>query len=102
MLLCTLARMTPPDNSERKQDWFDKLPKKVRIVLLMVVTSATSLILFLFGVHAYRTGEHTNYAGHEESAGGDFLYSLGALVVTGLLFAAYLRYFDRNKDDRSK
>jgi hypothetical protein len=94
--------MTSPDNSGRKRDWFDKLPKKVRIVLLMLLTSATSVILFLFGIHAYRTGEHTNYAGHEESAGGDFLYSFGALVVTGLLFAAYLGFFDQNTDDPSK
>ena len=94
--------MALPDNSERKQDWFDKLPKKLRIALLMVVTSATSVIFFFFGVHAYRTGEVANYAGHEESAGGDFLCSLGCLVVTGLLFAAYLGYFDRNKDDPSR
>ena len=94
--------MSLPDNSERKLDWFDKLPKKLRIALLMVVTSATSLIFFLFGMHAYRTGEHTNYSGHEESAGGDFLCSLGCLVVTGLLFAAYLGYFDQNNDDHSR
>jgi hypothetical protein len=92
--------MTPPDNSECKQDWFDKLPKKLRIALLMVITSATSVAFFFFGMHAYRTGEHVNYAGHEESAGGDFLCSLGCLVVTGLLFAAYLGYFD--KDNHSK
>jgi hypothetical protein len=90
--------MSHPENSDRPQDWFDKLPKKLRIALLMVVTSATSVIFFLFGMHAWRTGEVSNYAGHEESAGGDFLCSLGCLVVTGLLFAAYLGYFDQNKN----
>ena len=94
--------MALPVRSERQQDWFDKLPKKLRIALLMVVTLATSLAFCLFGMHAYRTGEHTNYAGHEETAGGDFLCSVGCLMITGFLFAAYLGYFDRKKDDRSK
>ena len=94
--------MTVPDNSGRKQDWFDKLPKKLRIVLLMVVTSATSIAFLLFGLHVSPAGELMRYGGYTETPGGDFLCSFGLLVVTGLLFAAYLGYFDRKKDQPPK
>jgi polyferredoxin len=90
--------MPSRDKPESEKDWFDKLPKKLRIVLLMLFTGITSVMFFLFGLHAYRTGEYSNYAGHKDSAGGDFLWSLFWLVITGMLFAAYLGWFERNKN----
>ncbi len=90
------------DNSGRKQDRFDKLPKRLRIALLMVVTSATSIAFLLFGLHVSPAGEHMRYGGYTETPEGDFLCSFGCLVVTGLLFAAYLGYFDQNKDEPPK
>jgi polyferredoxin len=87
------------DKPQAEKDWFDKLPKKLRIALLMLLTSAVSVMFFCFGVHAYRTGESSSYAGHEDSAGGDFFWSLVWLVITVLLLAAYAGWFERNKND---
>ena len=94
--------MDLPDDSGRKQDWFDKLPKKLRIALLMVVTSATSVAFFLFGLHVSPGGEHMRYGNYTETPAADFLCSFACLVVTGLLGAAYLGYFDRNENEPPK
>jgi hypothetical protein len=85
-----------------EKDWFDKLPKKTRIVLLMLFTGAVSAYYFLDGVHLFRTGEYSNYAGHKFSWWGDFFWCAFWLVITGLLCAAYLGWFKDSKGDPPK
>jgi hypothetical protein len=91
-----------PSSNDRKpeseKDWFDKLPKKVRIALLMLFTVSVTAFFSLTGLHALRTGEYSNYAGYKVSAVGSFFWAAFWLVITILLFAAYLGWF-KGKDD---
>jgi hypothetical protein len=84
-------------NSEK--DWFDRLPRKLRIVLLMLFTVAVTAIFFFSGLRLLHTGESSNYAGHEFSAGECFLWSSFGLGITGLLAAAYMGWFKGSKED---
>ena len=84
---------------ESEKDWFDRLPKKVRIVMLMLFTISVTAFFSLTGLHELRTGEYSNYAGHEFSAGESFLWAAFWLAITILLFAAYLGWLKSSKDD---
>ena len=81
-----------------EKDWFDKLPRKTRILLLMLFTGALSAFFFIGGLHLLHTGEYSNYSGHEESWVTDFFWSAFWLGITGLLFAAFLGWFKGSED----
>jgi membrane associated rhomboid family serine protease len=87
---------------ESEKDWFDRLPKKTQIVLLMLLMLAVAAICFLMGVHALHPGVHADFGSHHDDPVEDFFWCAFCLAITGLLFGAYMGWFKGNKDDPPK
>jgi hypothetical protein len=81
-----------------EKDWFDKLPRKTRILLLMLFTGALSAFFFIAGLHLLHTGGSSSTVDRDSSPVTDFLWSAFWLVITGLLLAALLGWFKGSED----
>ena len=84
---------------DSKTDRFGKLPRKLRIVLLLLFTLGAAAIEFLMGLHSVRTGKPIVLVNHAITAVESFLWCAGWLAISGGLFAVLMGWAKSSKED---
>ena len=79
-------------------DRFDRLPKKLRALLLGLLFLAGGAAFFLMGMHSIHTGHPIYSIHHTLSAGACFVWSALFLVVTGMLFGVSMGWINSGKE----
>ncbi len=93
--------MAQDNNLPKPQDRFDRPPRRVQYLLLLIITVPMSVTFFLFGMHCFHTGR-PDVLNHQSI---DFLeyffFSAVVLVVSGCLFGVMMGWIKRPKPDPS-
>jgi hypothetical protein len=80
-------------------DRFDRLPKKLRALLLALLFLVGCAAFLLMGRHSIHTGDPIYSSLHTLTAGACFVWSALFLVVTGMLFGVSMGWINSNRQE---
>ncbi len=84
---------------EYKMEWFDKLPKKLRIILLLLVTIGVAALQLWMGWHSAQTGKPIVLNNVTITAAESFGCCAAWLAIFGGLFAVLMGWAKSGKGD---
>jgi divalent metal cation (Fe/Co/Zn/Cd) transporter len=92
---------TPGANTAtpKKEDWFDRLPRRTRALLLALLMFAASAVTFFLGLHGLRAGERiTSMAGRSDWS-DMFLCSAFTFILAAALVAVAFGWMKNAKPE---
>jgi hypothetical protein len=87
------------NRSETMPAWFEKLPKKLQIILLLLLTLGAATIGLLMGLHSVKTGQDIILNNTHISAVESFFWCAAWLAISGGLFAVLMGWAKSSKEE---
>lgn len=97
---CKLRPMPAPrpDQIAPVPGWFQRLPKRLQTILLLLFTLGAGAILFFMGLHSVNTGEDIVFITVHVTAVESFCWSAAWFVISGGLFAVLMGWAKSSKE----